>query len=235
MQAHLSNIKIWLSDFVNLFYPDICEVCETSLVSGEQVICMNCLADMPYTNYQNDSENPVFQLFWGKVKVEMATALFYFAKGSKYRKLLHKLKYKGKREIGVFLGRELGARINSSHFFKNIDFVLPVPLHASRLKQRGYNQSGEIAVGISQVTGIPVKTDAIVRSEATETQTRKTRDERWKNVSGKFIVSNFDELRNRHILLVDDVVTTGSTLEAIVETLLQVDGLKVSIAVIAKA
>ncbi len=235
MKIFLKNIKKWLGDFVYLFYPDVCEICRKSLVTGEKIICLKCMADMPFTTYHTNYENPVSQLFWGKVRVEMATALFYFAKGSRYRKLLHRLKYSNKPEIGVLLGRELGARINESPYFTAIDFIVPVPLHTSRLKQRGYNQSAMIGQGISEVTGIPLFDGAIVRTEATQTQTRKTREERWKNVSGKFAVPDVHSLENKHVLLVDDVITTGSTLEAVAETLLQVAGLKLSVAVLAKA
>lgn len=235
MKDFLKHIQIWLGDFIYLFYPDACEVCHKSLVTGEKTICLKCMADMPFTSYHLDSENPVNQLFWGKVKVEMATALFYFAKGSRYRKLLHRLKYSNKPEIGIWLGRELGVRIADSSFFGVIDFVIPVPLHSGRLKQRGYNQSTMIGQGISEVTAIALYDGAVVRTEATQTQTRKTREERWKNVSGKFAIPNIASLEGKHVLLVDDVITTGSTLEAVAETLLQVQGLKLSIAVLAKA
>ncbi|HOY38324.1 MAG TPA: ComF family protein [Bacteroidales bacterium] len=231
----MKNIEKWACDLVYLLFPEVCEVCMAPLVTGEKTICLKCLADMPYTDYHNKPENPVSQIFWGKVHVEMATALFYFAKGSKYRKLIHKLKYKGKREIGIFLGRELGACIGKSDYFKGIDCIIPVPLHISRQTKRGYNQSAEIALGISQVTGIPVKLHELIRSQATETQTKKTRDERWKNVSGKFQIASPENLKGKHVLVVDDVITTGSTIEAVVETLLGVEGVTVSIAVVAKA
>ncbi len=218
-----------------LLYPDVCEVCRTPLVKGEKTICLKCLADMPYTTFHNEPENMICQLFWGKIRIEMATALFYFAKGSRYRKLLHRLKYNNRPEIGIVLGRELGARIGNSKCFEKIDYIVPVPLHSSRQKQRGYNQSEKIGIGISQVTQIPVFSGAIIRNTATQTQTRKNREERWKNVSGKFSIPNENTLFDKHILLVDDVITTGSTIEAVATELLKVKGLKISLAVLAKA
>jgi competence protein ComFC len=177
----------------------------------------------------------ILHLFAGRLKLEKATALFSFQKGSRFRKLLHSLKYKNKPEIGVLLGRELGAEMKKSGNFKNIDAIIPVPLHSKRLKERGYNQSEQIGHGISEILGIPQYTDVFFRNEYTKTQTRMNREERWNNVSGKFNVKNSEKIQNKHVLLVDDVITTGSTLEACGEILLQTEGLKLSIAVLAQA
>jgi ComF family protein len=230
-----NRIFAWFSDLLFLVYPEQCEACGNSLVRGESVLCIKCLADMPRTDYMHWDDNPVIQVFWGRVRVEMATALFLFGKGSRYRKLLHKLKYKRKPEIGVFLGKELGASLNQSKYFTKIDAIVPVPLHKSRLKTRGYNQSLMIALGISEVTGWDVYTDLLLRVHATETQTKKNKEERWKNVSGKFAVENSERVKNKSVLLVDDVVTTGATLEACAEELLKIEGLKLYIAVLARA
>ncbi|NLA24778.1 MAG: ComF family protein [Bacteroidales bacterium] len=235
MRKFFQYIKSLFGDLIFLIYPNSCQVCNNSLMKGEESICLKCISDMPFTTYHNNLDNPVNQLFWGKLQVEMATALFFFAKGSKYRNLLHSLKYRHKPEIGVFLGRELGFRIRNSEYFKNIDYLIPVPLHKSRLKERGYNQSTMICRGISDVTEIELYEDAIVRTVATQTQTKKNREERWENVAGKFALPNVESLKNKHVLLVDDVITTGATLEAVAHTLLEVEGLKISIAVLAKA
>ena len=190
---------------------------------------------LPRTDYCYDDDNFIVQLFTGRIKIEKATALFTFQKGSKFRKLLHSLKYRGKSEIGILLGKELAAEMLSSKNYSDIDYIIPVPLHPKRQKQRGYNQSEMIGVGMSKVLKIPMLTEVLIRNLETVTQTKMTKDERWKNVSGKFIISDGEILKNKHVLLVDDVVTTGSTLEACGEVLLTIEGLKLSIAVLAKA
>ena len=230
-----SFFKSWVNDFIFLFYPKQCEACGKSLVSGEDVLCVTCLVDMPRTDYMKWDDNPVAQIFWGRQQIEMATALFQFAKGSRYRKLLHKLKYKSKPEIGVFLGRELGVSLKESEHFNNIYGIIPVPLHTSRLKTRGYNQSEKIAQGINEVSDWPVINDILLRNKATETQTKKNKEERWKNVSGKFTLKNPERLNGKSILLVDDVITTGSTLEACVEELSKIKDIKIYLAVLARA
>lgn len=225
----------YIEDFWFLLYPHICEACGDVLHKNENIVCTKCLYDLPRTDYCIDLNNPIINLFTGRMKIEKATALFTFHKGSRFRKLLHTLKYKNKPEIGILLGQELGAEMLKSNNFKDIDYIVPVPLHPKRKKQRGYNQSEKIAEGISQIMKIPVVSDCLVRKSETETQTKITKEERWRNVYGKFAITNSEILKKKHILLIDDVVTTGSTLEACGETLLKIDDLKLSIAVLAKA
>ncbi len=232
---YLRKILQYFEDFWFLFYPNVCEACGASLSRNESVLCVKCLYDLPRTDFSLDLENPIVQLFTGRIKIEKATALFTFQKGSRFRKLLHGLKYRNKPEIGVLLGKELGAEMMKSRNFEDIDYIIPVPLHPKRQKKRGYNQSEAIGEGLSKVTKIPMLTDVLLRNVETVTQTKMTRDERWKNVSGKFIIKNEETIASKHILLIDDVVTTGSTLEACGEILLIVDGLKLSIAVLAIA
>lgn len=174
-------------------------------------------------------------MFAGRIKLEKATALFTFQKGSRFRKLLHGLKYKHKPEIGILLGRELGAEMLKSGNYNDVDIIIPVPLHTKRLKERGYNQSEMIGKGISEILNIPVLTDILIRNEYTQTQTKMTREERWNNVSGKFVLTLPEKIEGKHVMLVDDVITTGSTLEACGEILLNAKDLKLSIAVLAKA
>lgn len=218
-----------------MFFPHVCEACGKALNKNEEPICTHCLVELPRTDYCKNMDNDIAMLFAGRIKIEKATALFHFHKGSRFRKLLHSLKYKNKPEIGVLLGKELGAAMYSSGNYSDIDYIIPVPLHPKRQKQRGYNQSEMIGKGISLVTDIPILTDVLIRNVETVTQTKMTREERWKNVSGKFIINNPKSIENKHVLLVDDVVTTGSTLEACGETLLSIPGLKLSIAVLANA
>jgi ComF family protein len=204
-------------------------------VLGEGVFCITCLYEIPLTRYWNDKENPVAQTFWGRVNIENACAYFFFAKGSKYRPLLHKLKYKGQRDIGVELGIQFGQALKKSELYKGIDFVVPVPLHPRKLRIRGYNQAEAIAEGIAKVIGAGLSTNHLIKTEFTETQTRKSRAERVLNVSESFSLNNSKELEGKHLLLVDDVITTGATLETCAAKLLEVEGCKVSVAALAYA
>lgn len=231
----MKKIIQYIEDFWALIYPHVCEACGRSLYKNETIICIKCLYDLPRTDYCYDLENPIVQLFIGRLNLFRATALFSFQKGSRFRKLLHSLKYKSKPEIGILLGRELGAEMLKSNNFSNIDYIIPVPLHPNRQKERGYNQSEMIGKGISEIIKIQMLSNVLVRNIETSTQTKITKEERWKNVSGKFQLTDKDCLKNKHVLLVDDVITTGSTIEACGESLLVIDGLKLSIAVLAKA
>ncbi len=224
----------YLNDFFNLFFPDLCIVCNSHLVNQEELICTKCLYNLPKTNYHKEIENPVSQLFWGRTKVEYATGFFTFSKGSKYQGMMHKFKYHGNKEIGYVLGKSFGNQLRNS-VFNQIDIIIPVPLHKSKLKKRGYNQSEWIAKGLSETIKKPLDIKSFIRSVATETQTRKSRFERWKNVEKIFKATNENALKGYHILLVDDVVTTGSTLEACANAILEIKDTKVSIAALAVA
>ena len=225
----------WFRDFLNLFYPMVCASCGEKLLNQEKVICTGCLADLPRTNFHLQKENPVIQLFWGRVDVKNATALFRFQKGSRFQDLLHLLKYKGRKDVGEELGRQLGFELKKSDFYKNIQYVVPVPLHPKRQKKRGYNQAECIARGIAESMEIKMDTTNLIRNLATETQTKKTRIERWQNVESIFKLLDAEFYKNAEILLVDDVVTTGATLEACAQELLKTEGIKVSIAALATA
>ncbi|MFC2152563.1 ComF family protein [Bacteroidota bacterium] len=230
----MSVFTQYITDFFNLFFPDLCVVCNTHLVNQEEIICTKCIFNLPKTNYHKEIDNPVSQLFWGRTKVEYATAFFTFSKGSNYQYMMHKFKYHGNKEIGYVLGKSFGNQLRKS-VFNNIDLIIPVPLHKSKLKKRGYNQSEWIAMGLSETLQKPLDVKSFIRSLATETQTRKSRFERWKNVENIFTIKNENALKGKHILLVDDVVTTGSTLEACVNSILEIEGTKVSIAALAVA
>jgi ComF family protein len=225
----------YVKDFWFLLYPHTCEACGKILYKNESTICTQCLYDLPRTDYCYDTENPIVTLFTGRLNIVKGTALFNFHKGSRFRKLLHSLKYKSKPEIGILLGRELGTEMIKSGNFKDINYIIPVPLHPKREKQRGYNQSEMIGQGISEIVEIPLLSGNLKRKVETVTQTKINKEDRWKNVSGKFLLTSSALLENKHVLLVDDVVTTGSTMEACGEILLKVPGLKLSIAVLAKA
>jgi len=225
----------WFSDFFNLFYPSVCAACGERLVTQENVICTHCLVDIPRTNFYDQADNPVSQLFWGRAKIENATALFRFHKGSRFQHLLHLLKYKGRKDVGIELGRQLGFELKKSELYKSVEIVIPVPLHPKREKKRGYNQAECISIGIAESMGIEIQARNLIRNTATETQTKKSRIERWKNVDSIFSIKQPELLKNKHILVVDDVVTTGATLEACAQALLRVEGIRVSIAALAMA
>jgi ComF family protein len=190
---------------------------------------------IPRTGYHTEMDNPVARLFWGRCLIEKAAAFSFYNKGSRIRALIHNLKYKGIKEIGFELGRIYGLSLLSSGFTSDIDLILPVPLHPSKKRVRGFNQSELISKGISEVTGLPVDLFSLSRTTVSETQTRRSRYDRWVNVEGIFCVSYPDGIKGKHVLLVDDVITTGSTLESCANELLKVDGVKVSVVALAYA
>jgi ComF family protein len=217
-------------DFLQFFFPDLCVACEQILNKQEKVLCTQCLFHIPRTDFHKDAENPVSQLFWGRVKIEYSGSYFYFNKGSSYQPLIHKLKYNGRKDIGIEMGKAFGAELRKS-VFALADVIIPVPLHPKKLKIRGYNQSEMIAKGLN----LPVNSTSLLRTELTDTQTRKSRFDRFRNVEGKFQVRNALDLEGKHIIIADDVVTTGSTLEACAIAILEINGTKVSILTLAVA
>lgn len=228
-------MRHFIFDIISFFFPVYCPVCKMPMHIPGQVICLKCEQGLPATGYAEDPENPVAEIFWGRVQLEGATSLFRFEKGSKYQVLLHLLKYKGSKKIGLFLGKLLGADILHTPFCE-AGYIVPVPLHKKKEKQRGYNQSEVIASGISAITGIPVNTTILFRKEYTESQTRKNRFERWENMENVFSLTESNKLpENSTLLLVDDVVTTGSTLEACAEVLLKIPGVRLYVATVACA
>ncbi|MFA8433943.1 MAG: ComF family protein [Marinifilaceae bacterium] len=231
----MSDFKKYLEDLINLFYPKLCAACGNYLYRQEEFVCTHCLFHLPKTNYYLLPDNPVAQIFWGRISIKVAASYFEFHKGSKFQKLLHKMKYQNQKEIGWVLGKHFGLQLKESPLFQEIDQIIPVPLHPSRERKRGYNQAEWIAKGIAESMNVYLNSKNLYRSVNTSTQTRKNRLERWKNVENIFRLKNPDELINKHILLVDDVVTTGSTLEACAHALLQVDGVCVSIATLSHA
>ncbi|MEO8150505.1 MAG: phosphoribosyltransferase family protein [Bacteroidia bacterium] len=190
---------------------------------------------MPKTNFHRYHDNPVVKHFWGKTNVTDATAYFYFHKGDRVQQLIHSLKYKGDKEVGHILGNMFGCDLRESENYNQIDFLIPVPLHKSRKYSRGYNQSEMIAKGLNESMEIPVETNILLREKATETQTKKRRYTRYENMKEVFIIKNAEHLTGKHFLLVDDVITTGSTLAACAEKLLQIKDARVSIAALAYA
>lgn len=229
------NLKPYLKGFIGLFFPEICVTCGNALVSQEKFICLRCLSDLPKTNFHLAKDNKAEQLFWGRVKFENGASFIFFRKGSKYQRLIYFLKYKGLKEIGEELGKYFGYELAENPAFLEIDVILPVPLHPKKQRKRGYNQSEWIARGIGFALGKPVEKASLTRVVHTATQTRKSKFERWENVKGIFKVANPLPLQNKHILLVDDVLTTGSTLEACADALSSVEGVRISFATLGMA
>lgn len=190
IMKHTFLVKEWFGAFLSLLFPRCCVVCGRPLAKGEECICAVCNMDLPRTDYHLRRDNPVELLFWGKFPLERATSFFYYRKGSDFRRILHLLKYGGQKEIGAIMGRYMAAELIESGFFQGIDVIIPIPLHETKQRIRGYNQSEWIARGIAAVTGIPVDTEAVVRRKYTETQTRKSIFERWGECRGNLRIAS---------------------------------------------
>lgn len=218
-----------------LLYPDPCAGCGGDLPRGMPFLCIDCYDQLPFTHYHRFHQNPVEKIFWGRLNVYAATACLYFNKQSAVQHLLHRLKYKGEQEIGPYLGRMLAAAVKKDSRFDGVEALIPMPLYYKKEEQRGYNQSVLICEGLSRALAIPVLGDIVIRSSPTQTQARKARPDRWQNVEGRFELTGTSDAENKHLLLVDDVLTTGATMEACGMELLQIKGATLSIAVLAQA
>ena len=223
------------SDFFALFYPRICAACSGNLSAKEEFICVSCQFMLPKTQFSTLKNNALSKLFWGRANIETAASYYYFNSGSKVQHLIHRLKYKGQKELGVYLGEKYGQELIHSPLFNAIDVIIPIPLHPKKIKKRGYNQSEYIAMGLSKSLGAKVNTQSLIRVHESSTQTKKTRYERWENVENIFSINHFELIKDKHVLLVDDVITTGATIEAATNVLLPIEGVKVSIASLAFA
>jgi ComF family protein len=190
---------------------------------------------MPKTNFHLDKENLITQLFLGRAPIHSAASYYFFHRGGKVQHLIHQFKYKGQKEIGIFIGNRYGKELLKSPFFNSIESIIPVPIHYKKQKKRGYNQSEIFANGISQSMNIRVDAKTLVKTTKTESQTKKSRSDRWENVQEVFELKKYDHLTNKHILLVDDVITTGATLESCISMLVKIPGIKISIVSVALA
>lgn len=233
---HTLLIKDWFVSFLSLLFPRCCVVCGSPLAKGEACLCTICNINLPRTYYHLRKDNPVEKLFWGKVPLERATSFFFYRKGSDFRQILHQLKYGGQKYIGAIMGRYMAFELQDSGFFASVDVILPVPLHKKKQQIRGYNQSEWIARGIASVTGIPIDTKSVARRKNTETQTRKSSFERWRNVETIFGLQYHGQaLTGKHILIVDDVLTTGATMVGCVSCLTAIEGVRISVLTLALA
>jgi len=230
----MNSLYGYFDDFLSLFFPVLCSGCGKNLFKNESVICTDCIYHLPYTNFHQEKDNRVARQLWGRIPFSSSASFLYFRKGSRVQNLMHQLKYNNKPEIGVKLGEMYGHVLHGSEY-RNTDIIIPVPLHPQRLKARGYNQSDHFARGLSNTLGIPLNTTILKRSIATSTQTKKSRFSRYENMKDVFEVTNPGLIAGKHILLVDDVITTGATIEACSLKLLEIPQTKISIATIAFA
>ncbi|WP_372746486.1 ComF family protein [Lutibacter sp.] len=223
----------FLKDILYIFYPDICLCCKNYLTKNEQDICVFCRNDLPLTNFCSETPNLVEKTFYGRIPIQTGTALFYFLKKGKIQQLIHQLKYKGQQQVGSFIGNWLAEEMLASNRFKDIDCIIPVPLNLKKQKKRGYNQVTTFGQSLSTVLNIPFYEHILKKKTAKNSQTKLIRLDRWRNVEELFYTENEFELANKHILLIDDIITTGATLEACYLALNTCKNIKISIACMA--
>jgi competence protein ComFC len=223
-----------LKDCILLFFPEQCACCQRHLIKHERLICTFCRHDLSFGNYTNQSPNTVENCFYGKVPLVAATALFLFRENGRIQNLIHALKYENKQSIGLFAAHLLGSEILHSNRFPVIDLIIPVPLHPKKERKRGYNQNTSFGQKLAEILSSEFCSNLLVKKRNSPTQTQQSRIQRWKNVQGNFFLKNPKKLANKQILLIDDVITTGATLEACCNELLKAD-VRICIAAIACA
>ncbi len=228
-------IQTLINDLSAVIYPKLCLSCYNRLTGHENLLCLPCLTNLPVTNFHKDTENPVSKIFWGRVPLTFASAYLYFSAKGMVQRMIHQLKYKHKKEVGFLLGKLYGVELQKLSILKNLDYLVPVPLHPHKIKKRGYNQSEVIAQGMSESMSVQVYTEGFIRSIHTDTQTKKSKYKRWENVDSIFKIKDKQTFENKHILLIDDVITTGATLESCAQEILKCRNARVSVATIATA
>lgn len=222
-----------LQHLFNLFYPDTCVCCDQYLLDQEKIICIECRLDLPFIETGNSTYNPLLETLKGKVFVEEGTSFLYYHPEGKVKKLIHQLKYKNNQKVGIFLGKWLGLKLLETKAYNSIDYIIPVPLHKDKLRLRGYNQLTKFGETLSSILNIEYLEGVLIRNTMAKTQTLKKRLDRFKSLVNNFSLINANLLKNKHVLLIDDVVTTGATLEACCKELLKIEGMKISIVTIA--
>ncbi|RLD41971.1 MAG: ComF family protein [Bacteroidetes bacterium] len=224
-----------INNLIEIFYPKICLACERRLLDHERVLCSYCELNLPKTNFHNRESNPVEILFWGRCRIDSASAYYRYIKQGNVQNLIHNFKYKGYQEIGLYIGEIYGKQLMASERYKTVDLIIPVPLHNKKLKIRGFNQSEVFAHGLSRSMKAITDSTILIRNIHTSTQTKKSRWDRHKNVSSIFSIKDPELLKGKHIMIVDDVITTGSTIESCVNTLTEIEDIKISVIAIASA
>jgi ComF family protein len=219
----------------HLFFPQLCLGCGSDLVQRDQLLCLHCEVHLNDFHFSPHPNNQVEKIFHGRLRIKAATSAFYFVRDSLVQQLIHQLKYGNQVELGKWMGLQIANALLSSGRFDDVTALLPMPLFAARQKKRGYNQATVLCEGFASLSPLPVLSNSVIRNRKSATQTHKTRWERWHNVDGIFEVRNPDLLENQHVLLIDDVITTGATLEACGRILSALPGLHLSIATFAYA
>jgi ComF family protein len=225
----------YFEDLLSLAFPEVCNACGKSLYKHENLICNVCKVKLPFTNFHLHQENPIEKTFWGRVNIHQSSAFLFFHKGNRVQHLMHQFKYKGKKEVGELLGNMYAYELLKCNYFLDASMIIPVPLHPDKQKKRGYNQSEWLAKGIANGLSLSYDNSILNRAVASSTQTKKSRFDRWKNVETIFKVENASQIEGKHIVLVDDVITTGATVEACANTLLSAANCKVSFLALAYA
>ncbi len=224
-----------IKNLINLFFPKVCYACHNLLSDNEESICLDCRHDLPVTNFHFDDNDSVKKMLYGRAKIENGTALFRFEKKGNVQRLIHNLKYKGHEHIGFILGNWLGGELKTLETYQSIDAVIPVPLHNNKLKKRGYNQVAKFGQQIAKALNATYLDDVLIKISNTKSQTNKKRFARWTNSNELFALKNITKIENKHILIVDDIITTGATIEACVSVLNVAEDVKISIATMAIA
>ena len=224
---------LFLDEFLSLFFPRVCHSCGKALFMHEKALCTTCLHLLPATKSHLDARSDADQVFWGRVQLKKVSACYYYTRNGKVQRLVHALKYRGMMDVGMAVGAHYGRDLKKSGYYRQIDMIIPVPLHPRKLRKRGFNQSEVFARGLSETMGIPVECRQLVRLKASQTQTRKSRFSRWQNVEGIFAVRDPDALSHKRVLLVDDVITTGATIEACSRALQKAENIKIHVAAMA--
>lgn len=226
----IKTLSYAFSDFSHLFFPHNCTGCGTDVLQNDAVLCAKCFENLPYTGFLHQPSNPVEKIFYGRIKAAQAGSLLYFTKNSIVQRLVFALKYQGNKEAGFYLGRLVGLELQQCGRFDSVDAIIPLPLNRKKEKKRGYNQALIIAEGMQSEWSKPIIKDAVVRKLFTETQTKKGRAARWQNMEDVFAVENEQAIQGKQLLLIDDVVTTGASLEACACALLKIPGVSISFA-----
>jgi ComF family protein len=222
-------------NLLNLFFPKVCLACNTHLADNETYACTTCRHELPLTNYHLEYNDAIKKMLYGRVKLINATSLLHFSKKGIVQELLHNLKYRGHEDVGLFLGQWLGQELSQLEAYKTIDVVIAVPLHRSKLRSRGYNQVTKFGQEIAKALNVPYNESVLQKTTATKTQVFKNRLKRFIDAETLFSLSEHKSLKGQHILLVDDIITTGATIEACVNVLLKIDDITLSVATMAIA
>ncbi len=228
------SCRFWLSEaadsLLHLAFPHICVGCGSDLLQKDQLLCLHCLDSLPLTSFAAHGNNPVEKLFWGRMSLTYGTAQYYFTKESLMQRLMHQVKYRANKELGLYLGRMMGNQLKNSNRFLHVDALVPLPLFPIKERKRGYNQAAVLCEGIAEVLQKPILHKVVIRTVHTESQTKMNRIQRWENMKDHFRLVDEDAIKGKHVLLVDDVITTGATLEACGTEILKATNTQLSIA-----